>query len=265
MRATSVGLVLFLLAGATPALAESKSDLTANQRAILTLAEKSQCAAHKWKWKKGADRAPVGFIKGVALTFAKSYCEHRAGGSSAVAVMQQPLGSAMRDALRDYQSIATIPSATALQRLESVYTLALGLGMRESSGRTTISAPYDSANPNPDSSTGEAGLYQTSYNSTSKSEWLPKLTGQYRHAPEKCYFDVFTEGTGTKITPPIGSGEGAEFQQLTKSCPAFATEYVMVMMRVSRRHYGPLKIHSAEFENKCLAMFRAIEPIVQCP
>jgi len=264
MRATVLALSLIASAlGIEGAGAQSGSSLTPNQREILALAEKSKCAAHKWKWKHGADPAPKGFIKGVALLFAKSYCEHTNSNTSAVEVMRQPLGAASVDALKHYGAIQAIPSSTPLQRLEAIYTLALGLGMRESSGRTAIGAAYDEANPNPDANTAEAGLYQTSFNSM-KNDWRETLYKQYNDNQATCYFDIFTQGTGTTISPAVGSGDGADFQQFTKKCPGFATEYVMVNMRLNRSHYGPLNSRSAEFENTCLAMFRAIESKTKC-
>jgi hypothetical protein len=57
----------------------------------------------------------------------------KSGQHSAVELMTSQLGDATQDALSHYG--LKLPSAN--QRLRGLYTLALGLGMRESSGNTT--------------------------------------------------------------------------------------------------------------------------------
>jgi hypothetical protein len=181
--------------------------------------------------------------------------------------MRAELGDEGNDALSFYNQVSDIPVDTPLHRLEAVYTLAIGMGMVESSGEPGAGAPHDSANPNPDAETAEAGLFQTSFNSyesTKKAPALLQLTSQYGASDAPCHLSIFFEGTSGQISPPVGAGKGAAFQQMTKTCPAFATEYVMVMLRLDRGHYGTLKKHHAEYEKKCLAMFRGIESVVKC-
>src|SRR5215813_4798266 len=48
---------------------------------ILSVAAQSACATHVFRDR---GRAPSGYIKGVALTYAKSYCELKRGAATAV-------------------------------------------------------------------------------------------------------------------------------------------------------------------------------------
>lgn len=235
-----------------------------NPDAVTAAAAASPCAKHSWNGGKQGI-APIGYVKGVALTFAKSFCEMTVP-TAATKAMSQPVGNEAKDAIQEYSKRGStkIPSASALELLESDYGLVLGLGMVESSGRTTISAPFDSANPNPDSQTCEAGLYQTSANSLSSDPSLPLIRQQYLEHQDWCSFDLFTSGKHPHVTPPIGKGDGADFQQFTKGCPSFATEYAAVMLRVKRHHYGTLNIMSAEYAPACVSMFKKIESVADC-
>jgi hypothetical protein len=75
------------------------------------------------------------------------------------------------------------------------------------------------------------------------------------------------EGVRDKNKKVIGSGEGAHFQTLTKACPAFATEYVQVMLRSDLPHFGPIKRKEAELFSGCEAMLKEVEVIADaaCP
>ncbi len=233
-----------------------------NASAILALAAHSPCRSYPWKHRQGV--APIGYTKGVGLTYAKAYCEFKKNASGAIQVVKSGLGKAKYDALAFYRPYYSFPVSTDRDRLESVYALTLGLGMVESSGVTTTGAPYDSANPNPDAITAEAGLYQTSYDSISSDPSLTELMTFYKSHPEMCLLTTFMVGVHRKMTVPIGDGPGANFQQFTKECPAFATEYAAVMLRVNKHHYGTINTHTAEYEKSCAAMFRRIESAVQC-
>jgi hypothetical protein len=79
------------------------------------------------------------------------------GGDSAAATMAAALAGQNHDALAYYSKFVNFPAATDEERLEAVYALALGVGMQESSGRTGSGAAHDSANPNPNAATAEAG------------------------------------------------------------------------------------------------------------
>jgi hypothetical protein len=249
---TAVGLVgalllvrAFSVVGQTPVFAE---------KSIKDLAAKSNCASYSWKDR---GRAPLGYIKGIALVYAKSYCEVAQAKETAVSAMKAPFQDRSIDALALYGR----KDSTDKDRLRAVYTLGIGLGMRESSGNTTEGRDVLVTAPTADNA--EAGLFQTSYDSFSRSPWLAKLYDQYKAAPLSCRLDVFEEGIKEKKAPVVGSGPGAEYQSFTKACPAFATEYAMVMLRVDRKHFGTINTRKAEFVQVCYDFLRQVEAIVK--
>jgi hypothetical protein len=265
MKPSAIVITVLTWAGLSPASSE-QATLTPNQQEIVAFAAISECATHSWKYGQGV--MPIGYTKGLALIYAKSYCEHVGNKATVVSIMRGELGEARHDAITFFQEVSDIPVATPLQRLEAVYTLAIGMGTRESSGEPGAGAAYDKANPDPTALTAEAGLFQTSFTSlyaTGNNSLLIELMNRYRADSTLCHADVFKEKTKKPLTNPVGSGPGADFQQLTKTCPAFATEYVMGILRLRRDHYGTLNDHAVEYQKLCLAMFKEIETRVSCP
>lgn len=267
MKYLIVATGLGLGAWAAGALAQPAPPLTADEQKIVDIAAASSCregdkSSGTGSWNedpKDKDRAPLGYIKGIALVYAKSFCESRGTAKSAVEVMQKPVGVPAQDALAWYQ----LSGATAAERVRAIFTLGLGVGMRESTGNTTDGR--DKKNKKSGTAkTAEAGLYQTSFNSLKNDPWLEKLYGQYRANPTRCRLAVFLEGVKDLQRTPVGTGPGAEFQKFTKECPAFATEYAMVMFRVRRTHYGTINNNHAKYVQACNAMFKEIEAVVKC-
>ena len=131
-----VAVVAILLAlicadGATPPTTPYQAD-----RRITDIAARSACARHNWRDR---GRAPIGYIKGVAQVYAKSICESRGSAGAAVTVMKQPL-QGDQDALVRYRDALArngVDVSNDIERLRALYTLGIGLGMRESSGNTT--------------------------------------------------------------------------------------------------------------------------------
>lgn len=142
------------------------------------------------------------------------------------------------------------------------FTIGLGLGMRESSGAYCVGWDTSAGSRRP-SSAGEAGVFQTSYDSINASPVLRKLYDEYRSAPERCYLDTFKEGAQCRAQSILGTGAGAEFQAFNKSCPAFATEYAMVLLRVLRSHFGPINRRAAELRPECDAMLSDVQRVVE--
>jgi len=217
------------------------------------IAENSPVRNYFWKDR---GRAPIGYIKGVAVTFAKSYYELKTNQDTAVNIMSQYLGAAHQDALSWYE----ISASTKFDRLRAVYTLALGLGMRESSGNTTEGR--DTTVTHPTEENAEAGLFQVSYDSFHISPWMQTLFERYHSAVNSCSLSIFMEGTPDKHRDLVGSGKGAAFQKFIKECPSCATEYVMLMLRLNRTHFGPINTKKAEYNLDAERMFREIEQVV---
>jgi len=193
-----------------------------------------------FKWGNRG-RPPAGYLEGVARTYAKSYCDLKAGASYSKTVAG-PLSSKTDSKKRPLDALTwlQIPAGTDVERLRATYALAISLGMRESSGNTTEGrdATADAA---PTSDNAEAGLYQVSYDSFDGSPLFETLWSEYRSAPQHCLLDTFRKGVIDKNMPIVGSDNGAAFQKFTKECPGFATEYVALMLRTQATHFGPLR------------------------
>src|SRR5262249_25050241 len=88
---------------------------------IVSLARNSPLARHSWSDRRVA---PIGYINGLAVTFARVYLKLKAGDSAALA-MTAPIGEASTDALAWY-GLAAGDRPTMLRQL---FALLYGLGM----------------------------------------------------------------------------------------------------------------------------------------
>lgn len=233
---------------------------------IRELANVSSCAQYNWN---NRGQAPIGYIKGMAISFAHSYCRLKKNNSvpdSVVQIMSAPNTYAdANDALAHYQDIFSSMSFTndvaGVGPLLSLYSLGIGLGMRESSG--SYCEGWDtSAGSNRSSDTGEAGLFQTSYDSITASSALTTLYSDYKLNTSKCLLNTFKEGVSCGSSSILGTGAGADFQVFTKACPAFATEYAMTMLRVRRSHYGPINRKEAEVTSACYQLLVNVKDFI---
>ncbi len=236
----------------------------ATLKKITDIAEKSTCASYRWKDR---GRAPKGYMKGMAIMYAKAVCNQNRDD---IKVVSSPLsGNEVRDSLTWYKAVFAdlgIINEGGIDTLRNAYTLLLGLGMRESSGRHCVGR--DQSATNTTAETAEAGIFQTSYNSRSSNKVLPVLFQKYLKQEGSCYLDVFKEGVSCSASnwENWGTGAGFDFQKLSKECPAFVTEYAAVMIRVnggSKGHYGPLRRYHAEVKPECSDMFLAVQKEVE--
>jgi hypothetical protein len=220
---------------------------------IKAAASSSSCAQYSWK-ERG--KAPAGFITGIALVYANAYrdLKHNIDPTATIVAGDAKIKSS--DALELYGKTAG-PSRL---RLRATYALAIGEGMRESSGNTTEG--YDVTARDQTEETAEAGLFQISHDSIGSSPWLQAIETKFASRPDLCLLEAFMQGVPDKKATVLGNGPAAAFQRRMKSCPAFATEYAVIMFRVNRSHFGPIKRHEAELLPACEAMFEHIEQIV---
>jgi hypothetical protein len=230
---------------------------------ILQMAGNSSCASYSWK---NRGRAPAGYVKGIALSFARSVCRLNNNTQISSIMSQAATGNDSKDALTHYQSVfnnLSMPvNSAGIDSLRAVYTLGTGLGMRESSG--TYCEGWDkSAGSSRASSAAEAGLFQTSYDSMGISSELSKLYAEYQNGPsERCYLNTFKQGASCSDLSTLGTGAGVVYQNFNKSCPAFAAEYAMTMLRINRAHYGPINRLEAEVIPACEQLYKEVEDLV---
>lgn len=215
---------------------------------ITSIALNSECAktAHDVQGKP-----PKSYLKGSALSFAKAVCNPL---SETTEIASQAVGDASKDALAHYG----VRPNTAQETLEVVYSLMLGSAARESSWRWCVGK--DPGASNTSAETCEAGLYQTSWNSRSASPALPRLFQKYKADKSGCFATEYKGATTCSDAnmKNWGTGEGVEFQQLSKHCPGFATEYHAIMLRVRRSHYGPINRKKSSIKPACTQMFKDI-------
>jgi N-acetyl-anhydromuramyl-L-alanine amidase AmpD len=230
--------------------------------AVTQIAASSDIARYPWR-DRGA--APAGYIKGMALVYARVYSKLKAGDAAALEMAKAKTADPSRDALTWYDDIfaaAGMSNDTAgVDTLRHLFVLLIGLGMRESSGK--YCEGRDRSATNTTAETAEAGLFQTSFNARTASFLLPTLFAQYSANPSG-FLDIFKEGVQclAKDLENFGSGDGREFQRLSKECPAFAAEFAAVALRNIRTHWGPINRKKAEVRPECDAMLRQIEACV---
>ena len=232
---------------------------------IKDLAGNSSCAQYSWKSR---GRAPTGYIKGVALGFARSLCRIKSSPPMAAAALMSSADTHndKKDALTHYHSIlaalhipVNIPGSDALR---AIYSIAFGLGMRESSGSYCVGWDTSAGSHRP-SSAAEAGVFQVSYDSMAASVELRNLYNEYLSSTQRCLLDVFKEGAHCSPQSILGSGAGAVYQAFNKSCPAFATEYAVTLLRILRGHFGPINRLEAEVKPACSTLLTEVQQLVE--
>jgi hypothetical protein len=232
---------------------------------IKALAANSECARYTWQDR---GKMPKGYVKGVALAFANGVCEP--DRADLVVAAQAKTADKQDDALAwfepEFLDAKLNNSVSGLVTFRHVYTLLLGLGMRESSGKHCVGR--DTSASNVSSNSAEAGAWQTSWDSRVGHPELPKLFQRTNVGDSGCFLDVFSEGVTCDMANWKNWGTGADglrFQELEKKCPTFAAKYAAVMLRVnggSRGHYGPLRTKAAEIKPECDAMLEDVQTLV---
>ena len=229
---------------------------------ITRMAAASALAPVFWK-DRGV--APVGYIKGMALTFGRAYCKLKAGDPAAAEMAKAVTTNIARDALTWYKDrfaeAGMDNSVAGADTLRHLFVLLTGLGMRESSGQHCEGR--DRSAHNTTAETAEAGLFQMSFNARSASPLLPSLFAHYSANPSG-FVDVFKEGVRCSASSleNFGSGEGKAFQRLCKECPAFAAEAAAVGLRNIRKHWGPISRRQAELRSECDELYRQVQAAV---
>jgi len=226
---------------------------------ISEIAVRSSCAGISWK---GRGKAPIGYIEGMALVYEKNFCDLKARRAPQVA-MAAPIGPASKDAI----AYLGLNSDSEKVRMRNLFTLLIGLGMRESSGQycegTDASASGGASRP---SNEIEAGLFQSSYNSVPQNSERRNIYLKYKQDGTKCFKSTFAVGVKCKASmlQSYGTGEGRTFQEITKDCPAFATEHAALNLRVLRAHYGPVNRREVQVMSACSKMLEQIEAKASC-
>lgn len=253
-----------VLQASTPFAVARPIDTVLTQEAVDEIAHAaagSPLAAVRWNGNRGV--APIGYIKGMAVTYGLVYAKWKARDSAAVVMAAMNSGHDETDALawydRQFRAAGMDNSTSGEATLRHLFVLLIGLGMRESSGK--YFEGRDTTANNVDADTAETGLFQMSWNARNASPELPRLFAHYSARPDG-FLSIFQEGLQPRETENFGSGEGAAFQRLCKTCPAFAAEAAAIGLRVLRKHWGPINRQEAEIRPEADALLKQVEQIV---
>ncbi len=230
---------------------------------ICALAAASPLVRYDWPQR---GRAPLGYVKGMAVAWARVHLKWAKGDDPAIVAMAAAAGDdPARDVLAHYEAQFAARgwsnAVAGLDTLRHLWVLLFGLGMRESSGR--YCEGRDRAATNVGAATAEAGLFQTSWNIVGVDrDRLVALRDAYGDRTD--LIEIFKEGVTARASDleNFGAGDGLAYQRLAKTCPAFAAEFTALAMRSGRKHWGPLAKHAAALRPECDALFRAVSDLV---
>lgn len=226
------------------------------------IVQKSSIVNYPWKDR---GRAPIGYYQGMGLMFARLYCRLKINEKIATELAKPAGVDPKKDALKYYEGIfeelGMDNESQGVDTLRHLFVLMIGLGMRESSGRHCVGR--DTTADNTTSETAEAGLFQTSYNARNLNSLLSIVFSNYRLKPNG-FVDTFAKGVtcGANNWNNFGSGDGAEFQKLSKECPGFAVEFSALALRNTSLHWGPIKRREVEIRPECDTLFLKIQNYV---
>ena len=231
--------------------------------AVTLLAKASPLMFFSWPDR---GRAPPGYIPGMALCYALALLELGLGRSWAEVMAADMIpGSEDTDVLAWYESeldqLGIEVDRPGVEALRGLFTIMIGLGMRESSGK--YCEGRDMSASNIESDTCEAGLFQTSWNMESADESLSELLANYWDNP-----NGFLPTFALTINPTsgnldvYGSGNGAAYQWLAKYSPAFAVMSTAVGLRKRRKHWGPINEKDVTLSRDAVTLLQTVEMIV---
>lgn len=234
---------------------------------IIHTAAVSPVARYEWDDR---GRAPIGYIKGMALCYARVYQKLKDGDPAAKEMAKARELDDSDDALTHYdprfRRLGWDNSISGTNTLRHLFVLMLGLGMRESSG--SFCEGRDMSSSDGGSNTAEAGLFQMSWNASIASNQIVRLFNLYSTDPApEGYAKIFHEGV--RCTEGQlrnwGSGRGRAYQALAKASPAFAVESAAVGLRNLKNHWGPIIRREAELLPSANTLFARIQDLVDKP
>lgn len=189
-------------------------------------------------------RSPSGYIAGMGQVYALAL-KWLAARDPAAIEMAQSAGNADTDALAwfapEFAKLGINVNVPGVDTLRGLFTLMIGLGMRESSGKYYEGIDVSAGTSSRTSDTCEAGLFQMSWNMKSASPSMTSLLEAFFADPNGM-LPMFSEG----LTPTAGglanygSGQGALYQFMAKYSPAFCAMTAAIGLRTRRKHWGPV-------------------------
>ncbi len=226
---------------------------------IIDRAAASDLARVNWS---GRGRAPIGYIKGMAVTYGEVLRKLMAGDSAALAMVRVVDGQ--HDVFDHYEDKfraagLVTDGASDVDRLLALWVVLTGLGMRESSGGVDIGR--DESASNVTAETAEAGAWQQSWGSRRASLEIEKLFRTYQHG---AIDGIFSEGVKLRSGALVdfGDGPGAGFQAMLKGSPCMAAQCAAIGLRTLYIEWGPIIRREAELRPEAIALFKQVQAIV---
>jgi hypothetical protein len=223
-------------------------------------------------WGDDRGTAPKGYITGMALAYATCVRKFERGDMTAHEIAKAETGDSEYDALalyrKEFQKIGMNNQVSGRGVLRAVFVFLMGLGMRESSGEHCTGRDTSAGESSMSSDTCEAGLFQTSWNYHVCATDAETLFDEYRHALDEeepqCQLVAFEQDVecSDEDWENYGSGTGEDFQELSKTCPAFAVESAAVGIRNVRKHWGPIGRMEVMITSEAKTLFIAIDDIL---
>lgn len=228
---------------------------------IIKEVERSPLVGFKWD-DRGV--APIGYLTGMALSYGVAVVSREAE-ISAFMTMASAESDREYDALRVYHDhfvkAKMDNSKSGVDTMRHLFVLLIGLGMRESSGNHWEGRDMSASNVSSD--TCEAGLFQTSANILTADEDLPTMFDDYWEDPTG-FLDEFNRGVSPSPADldNYGSGQGAQFQWLSKFCPLYAAFTCALAMRSRSNHWGPINRGEVQLVKAVDTLLLRVENIV---
>jgi hypothetical protein len=212
---------------------------------ICSILDHSVIAQYRWKQR---GQAPSAYLRGMGLAYLLA--QSKLSSEPMANTMAAPWdGENKNDILHfstnDFSLTGLDNSGSDQDRLRHLFSLLIGLGMRESSGRWCEGRDQTVANQTADSA--ESGLFQTSWDIRYTTPAAKELLRIYQQREDK-FAPIFK----TDIHPVegdleiIGTGDGATYQRVAKEKPTFSVFLAALGLRSNCRHWGPVIRHEAE-------------------
>lgn len=238
--------------GISPELADEIDDAVA----------KSKVQAISWRDR---GQASLGYYQGMARTFALAAQRYELGEAGAKIMGAKAGPDGEKDALTwyapEFAAKGMKNNMDSVDTLRHLFTMMIGLGMRESSGNPWEGRDMSASNV--ESETCEAGLFQTSWNISNCADEIEALMTEYEADPNG-FQPTFAEGIEPSTTnlDLYGSGDGAMYQWLAKQSPAFAVLVTAIGMRKLRGHWGPIGRREVEIKAEVDDMLEEVQDLV---
>jgi hypothetical protein len=204
----------------------------------------------------------------MAKCFALAMIKYNEEDDGATIMGSRATGDTEHDALayysKEFAGHKMSNAADGIVTLRHLFTMMVGLGMRESSGNHWEGRDVTATNV--ESDTCEAGLFQTSWNISNFADGgeIDALLEDYKKDP-----NGFQPTFGQDVEPSpdnldlYGKGDGAMYQWLAKQCPAFAVLVTAIGMRLGRKHWGPIERKEVEISSEIDGMLQDVQELVE--